>query len=197
MYPIAGFAPGNYSGICYACNAEFTGDKRAITCESCALEMLLMGAEAYARTMHEGQLYGEEPYVDGHVVKVVEVLKDFGFGERYQAAGFLHDVIEDTVASKSDVERHCGEFVAELVWACTGIGPNRKARNLSIYEKIAAFPEAAIVKVADRIANVEATDPQSGHRSMYCKEAETFYELVALHVPQPMRDRLAAAYVAN
>lgn len=197
IYPLNGYAPGGYNCICYACDEVFIGDKRAISCEPCALEVLEKGAEQFAREMHAGQTYGLEDYVDAHVAKVVGVLSDFGFNELYRAAGWLHDVIEDTPASKQDVERKINPQVAELVWACTGIGKNRRERNQSIYDKIAARPEAAIVKVADRIANVENSDPDSGHRSMYRKEAQDFHWKVAHHVPRPMVERLEAAYVAS
>jgi reverse gyrase len=36
-YPIGGFAPGNYSGMCVNCEEEFIGDKLACQCEPCAI----------------------------------------------------------------------------------------------------------------------------------------------------------------
>ena len=36
-YPIGGFAPGNYFRKCTNCKQEFTGDKRAVQCEPCAI----------------------------------------------------------------------------------------------------------------------------------------------------------------
>lgn len=38
-YPIGGFAPGGYSCTCVDCKDTFLGDKRAVQCESCALDM--------------------------------------------------------------------------------------------------------------------------------------------------------------
>jgi hypothetical protein len=38
-YPIGGYAPGNYSCKCATCGNEFRGDKRAVQCEPCAIEM--------------------------------------------------------------------------------------------------------------------------------------------------------------
>ena len=37
-YPIGGYAPGNYSCLCYNCKKEFIGDKLAVQCEICALK---------------------------------------------------------------------------------------------------------------------------------------------------------------
>lgn len=40
-YPIGGFAPGNYwHKGCVTCKKEFIGDKRAVQCEPCAIEMV-------------------------------------------------------------------------------------------------------------------------------------------------------------
>ncbi len=38
LYPINGYAPGNYMCNCISCNTEFMGDKLAVTCKSCAFE---------------------------------------------------------------------------------------------------------------------------------------------------------------
>jgi hypothetical protein len=39
-YPIGGFAPGNYFCKCQNCETEFTGDKRSVQCEPCAINMV-------------------------------------------------------------------------------------------------------------------------------------------------------------
>ena len=39
QYPIGGYAPGYYSCTCVTCKKEFTGDKRAVQCEPCAIKM--------------------------------------------------------------------------------------------------------------------------------------------------------------
>ena len=39
QYPIGGYAPGFYSCTCVTCKTHFQGDKRAVQCESCAIEM--------------------------------------------------------------------------------------------------------------------------------------------------------------
>jgi hypothetical protein len=39
IYPINGFAPGNYMCHCVSCNKAFFGDKRAVQCENCATSM--------------------------------------------------------------------------------------------------------------------------------------------------------------
>lgn len=39
-YPIGGFAPGHYSSFCCKCKEVFTGDKRAVQCEPCAINAI-------------------------------------------------------------------------------------------------------------------------------------------------------------
>lgn len=39
QYPIGGCAPGFYSYTCVTCKKQFQGDKRAVQCEPCAIEM--------------------------------------------------------------------------------------------------------------------------------------------------------------
>lgn len=38
-YPIGGYAPGSYLCNCTTCGERFTGDKRAVQCEPCAIKM--------------------------------------------------------------------------------------------------------------------------------------------------------------
>lgn len=151
----------------------------------------------YAIKAHEGQVYGdnEVPYTM-HLAAVRQVLRDFWYLGEYEDAGVLHDVIEDTEESRRSVAVKFGERVATMAWVCTGVGPNRIARNWSIYAKMSMFPEAAPVKVADRIANVEQAKPGSKHAKMYLAEADDFHEHVARLVPPSMQARLQRAYAA-
>jgi len=40
QYPIGGYAPGYYSCTCVTCKTEFMGDKLAVQCKPCAIEMV-------------------------------------------------------------------------------------------------------------------------------------------------------------
>jgi guanosine-3',5'-bis(diphosphate) 3'-pyrophosphohydrolase len=148
----------------------------------------------YAAEKHEGQRYGERPYTV-HLAAVREVLRWAGFadGHPLATAGWLHDVIEDTDATREEVAARFGEEVAGLVWAVTGVGKNRKERNESAYAKIRACPDAATLKLADRIANVEASAEVPEKLAMYRKEWPAFRDaLQGLGLPS-LWDRLRAA----
>jgi (p)ppGpp synthase/HD superfamily hydrolase len=149
-------------------------------------------ARSFAEAAHEGQRYGDAPYIT-HLVAVRAVLDDFGYGGALGVAAWLHDSIEDTGATKDEIATRFGEEVAELVWAVTGVGANRKERNASAYAKIRATPRAAILKLADRIANVEASRTVPSKLEMYRAEWRSFREHLGELGDDRMWSRLASA----
>lgn len=148
-------------------------------------------AEAYAVAAHGEQRYGGGPY-HIHLAAVVRVLNDFGYVGAYEAAGWLHDVVEDTDVDLATVAERFGPEVASMVDAVTGLGATRAERNARIYAGIAREPQAAAVKLADRIANVEAAPVGSEHGARYVREADAFADVVRPHVPPAMWARLEA-----
>lgn len=145
---------------------------------------LLEKAVAKAAVMHRGQLYGEKMYVS-HLADVVYNLHRFGFLQLYlgekvfgtlEIAGWLHDIVEDTEMTIDEVRADFGDEVADLVWAVTTEpGRNRKARNAATYPKIDSTPGATLLKLADRIANVEESwRTQDTRLFMYQREYRAF-----------------------
>lgn len=151
----------------------------------------------FAVDAHGDQMYGEHPY-SYHLLKVSEVLLDFGYLEdKWQAAAWLHDVLEDTETSADDISSRFGFEVLNLVWAVTGEGKNRKEKQASIIHKLHALKEACVLKLADRIANLEACICEhntQGKMSMYYKELPAFEKVVRKHTPPEMWNRLVAAF---
>lgn len=137
-------------------------------------------AKFFAATKHGGQQYScGLPYTH-HLASVELVLRRFGYTELdLLVAAWLHDVIEDTDCKAKEIAEMFGLDVAALVNAVTNEpGANRKIRHALTYPKIRAMPRAVCLKLADRIANVEA-----GGRlvEMYKKEHEDFKR--ALYTP--------------
>lgn len=122
-------------------------------------------AKIYAGVAHQGQMYGEDPYT-AHLDHVDEILTNYGF-ESYlninddyyspiMIAGYLHDIIEDTKVTREDLEREFNSDVAELVWRVTDeSGRNRKERKAKTMPKILGDPRSVIIKIADRLGNIE------------------------------------------
>lgn len=112
----------------------------------------------YASTKHAGQMYsGGLPYTH-HLQAVEDVLRRFGVtDEDMLTAAWGHDMIEDCDVKIKDVAEMFGNRVAELISAVTNEkGDNRKIRAALTYPKIRATFGAVQLKLADRIANVEA-----------------------------------------
>lgn len=117
-------------------------------------------ALSFAIRAHEGQVRKSEPdkpYVI-HPIIVGSILKKYGYDEQVVAAGYLHDIVEETEFTIDDIARLFGGSVASLVMTATEADASlswkeRKTQQLKV---VATLPErnAAII-CADKIANVE------------------------------------------
>lgn len=138
----------------------------------------MISVQDFAANAHKGQTYGEHPYIR-HLADVESVLRRFGFQDNdLLTAAWLHDSVEDAGVSIHDITSRFGLDVAILVYAVTdGKGKNRKERKAVSYRKMVDRPRAIILKLADRIANVEnSLNNNSGLLQMYRKEHPLFCE---------------------
>lgn len=143
--------------------------------------LAIQAAQAFASVKHEGQKYGDtEPYTK-HLAHVAEVLLRFKFDdEDLIVAAWLHDSVEDTDATITQIEMMFGRRVADIVGRVTNEpGKNRKERHAKTYPKIQKSMDATTIKLADRIANVESSvEASSDKLGMYRKEHEAFKALL-------------------
>lgn len=147
----------------------------------------------FAEFVHGDQTYGDQPYVV-HLDAVAAVLSDWGFGGfELQAAAYLHDVIEDADVDHGHLSALVTPGVADIVWACTGEGDPRDERMAAIYAKVARNGRAAVVKLADRVANLEASEPGSHHALRYAGEHAAFSAALKPVVPRACWDRYVTA----
>ena len=130
------------------------------------------------------QKYGNRPY-SYHLTKVAEVLDRFKrlFPEDVfpliKAGAWGHDLIEDARLTYNDVKERFGEEVAELIYACTeDKGRTRAERHSPRYfQGIVAVKWATAIKLADTIANIEASIvDESRMLNRYTSEYEFFKE---------------------
>ncbi|HLQ72013.1 MAG TPA: HD domain-containing protein [Bacillota bacterium] len=77
-------------------------------------------AKQFATQAHKGQLRknSNEPYIT-HPIRVAKRLEESGFSNELVAAGYLHDVVEDTSIGMKEIKHTFGEKVAEIVSAHT------------------------------------------------------------------------------
>ena len=84
---------------------------------------LLRQAYALARRAHEGQFRkGGEPYIMHPVAVATIIAEDFIMDANSVAAGFLHDVVEDTQTTLEEIEEVFGKNVMTLIDGVTGSG---------------------------------------------------------------------------
>ncbi|RMF32892.1 MAG: bifunctional (p)ppGpp synthetase/guanosine-3',5'-bis(diphosphate) 3'-pyrophosphohydrolase [Alphaproteobacteria bacterium] len=123
--------------------------------------VLILRAAELAASAHAGQLRkgrGQVPYIN-HPLAVARIVSGFSRDAEVLAASILHDVLEDTDVSESELADSFGARVTALVkeltddpaWADLPL-PERKARQA---EKLGGTSaEARMVKIADQLANI-------------------------------------------
>jgi GTP diphosphokinase / guanosine-3',5'-bis(diphosphate) 3'-diphosphatase len=132
--------------------------------ESCPTdaEALLASAFDFAFQLHQGQFRASgEPYIC-HPVAVADLLRDIGASAGVIAAGFLHDVVEDTEVTPEEIEQHFGAEVRALVEGVTKLGgihftnkTEAQAENLRrMFLAMASDIRVVLVKLADRLHNM-------------------------------------------
>ena len=117
-------------------------------------------AKAFAIDAHMGQIRKSEPDkpMIMHPIGVGMLLEEYGYDDSVVAAGYLHDVVEDTKYTIEDIKRKFGDDVANLV-----IGASEPDKALSWEErKIHTIKETKelplrnkLVICADKINNLE------------------------------------------
>lgn len=140
----------------------------------------------YVSDVHRNQSYGSHTnaYVERHLKTVWHILCNAQMDtETDEIIAASHDVIEDA-GDRDEVisflRAYLTDFEFNVVWAMTGVGSNRKERNANAKSKIMAFPAAANYKVADRVANLNASKFDEKKLAMYQKEAEDFRSILDL-----------------
>ena len=125
-------------------------------------EALLVSAFDFSFQLHEGQFRASgDPYIV-HPVAVADLLRDIGASAPVIAAGFLHDVVEDTDVSLEEIQEHFGSEVRELVEGVTKLGgihfndrTEAQAENLRrMFMAMASDIRVVLVKLADRVHNM-------------------------------------------
>ena len=155
-------------------------------------------ARYFAELVHKGQQYNGLPFTH-HLDAVANKARELGGSPEVIAAAYLHDSVEDTTTTLADLRLTFGDEIADLVDAVTdGVEGNRAARKARVWPLLRANDDAAHLKVADRLANMEyslqqalSSDPDEAKRGrgflkMYEKEHKSFIEEFApVFVRQP------------
>jgi GTP pyrophosphokinase len=115
-----------------------------------------------ARNAHREQVRRSgEPYIT-HPVGVALVLADLGLDDVTVAAALLHDAVEDTTVTATDIERELGAEVAHIVDGVTKLDrlqfDSKEAQQAATLRKMlvamAKDIRVLLIKLADRLHNM-------------------------------------------
>lgn len=128
---------------------------------------------------HANQTYDIYPY-GYHIRQVVTIAEELGYDESIVVAAALHDTLEDTGLSYNDLKKAFGLEVAEIVYCVTDeLGRDRKERKEKTYPKIRSNWKAVVVKLCDRIANMQQAKLYNSRLyEMYQNEHEDFCKYI-------------------
>ena len=134
--------------------------------------------EAYemAKKYHTGQVRKSgEDYIH-HLIEVGYILAKLQAGPATIAAGFLHDVIEDTLAELEEVQNKFGEDVSKIVESLTKIQRMKLSHreyedfeaedHRKIFLGMAKDVRVIIIKLADRLHNMRTLSALENKRQL-------------------------------
>lgn len=125
-------------------------------------EALIRAAYEYGRAMHEGQFrHSGEPYFS-HPVAVAAILTEQQLDDATIITALLHDTIEDTKSTYSEVAHRFGNEVAMLVDGVTKLtnlqlssSETKQAENFrKLFMAMSKDLRVILVKLADRLHNM-------------------------------------------
>ena len=129
-------------------------------------ENLLNKAYVYAMQKHGSQRRASGDLYFSHPLEVAAILTDLKLDDATIAAALLHDTIEDTDATRTEIDTAFGEDIGQLVDGLTKIDKldlvSRKvaqAENLrKLLLAISADVRVLLVKLADRLHNMRTLE---------------------------------------
>ena len=127
---------------------------------------LICQAFNFAYQLHEGQTRKSGEFYIAHSIAVVSLLRSLGGDSVTIAAGFLHDVVEDTDVTPEKIEELFGVQVRLLVEGVTKLSKfnfssttERQAENFRrMFLAMATDIRVIVVKLADRLHNMRTLD---------------------------------------
>ena len=121
---------------------------------------VLKEAKEFAIKAHKGQVRKSDPEKPMviHPINVGNILIENDFDENVIAAGYLHDVVEDTKYTIDDIKEYFGEDIASLVYGASEPDKSlsweeRKQHTIDNTKKLDLRHKAIIC--ADKISNLE------------------------------------------
>ena len=163
-------------------------------------ETLLNKAYVYAMQKHGHQKRASgDPYFS-HPLEVAAILTDMHLDESTVAVALLHDTIEDTSATRQEIDQLFGPDIGKLVEGLTKLKKldlvSRKAEQAENLRKlllaISEDVRVLLVKLADRLHNMRTLDhvPESKRLRIAEETMEIYAPLAGRMGMQGMREEL-------
>ena len=133
-------------------------------------EDMIFSAFEFAMESHVGQYRksGEEYII--HPIEVAKILINMKMDTETITAGFLHDIVEDTLITVEEIEYNFGSEVARLVDGVTKltnlpVGSNKQPENIrKMIVAMANDVRVVIIKLADRLHNMRTLKFMPAHK---------------------------------
>jgi GTP pyrophosphokinase len=127
---------------------------------------LIRSAWEFSIQKHEGQRRASGEAYIGHPLEVAQVLAELKMDATAIAAGLLHDAVEDTDVTASDIAKRFGEQVAHIVEGVTKLDKikfaNREDHQAENIRKMLLAMvtdlRVVIIKLADRLHNMRTLE---------------------------------------
>ena len=145
-------------------------------------------AYEFSEAAHEGQFRRTgEPYIS-HPVEVAKILTQWHLDSQALSAALLHDVMEDTAVTKSELSDKFGKMVAELVDGVSKLDriefesqEQAQAENFrKMFLAMARDVRVILIKLADRLHNMRTLDVmRPTERARIARETLEIYAPIA------------------
>ncbi|MGJ4946891.1 RelA/SpoT family protein [Bradyrhizobium sp. HKCCYLS20291] len=163
-------------------------------------EDLLNQAYVYAMKAHGSQTRASgDPYFT-HPLEVAAILTDLKLDDATIVAALLHDTIEDTEATRAEIDRFFGPEIGALVEGLTKLKRlelvSREAKQAENLRKlllaIADDVRVLLVKLADRLHNMRTLEfvPEASRRRIADETLDIYAPLAGRMGMQEMREEL-------
>ena len=149
---------------------------------------LVNRAFEFSESAHRGQFRKSgEPYIT-HPLAVASILSQWRLDAQGLAAALLHDVMEDTSVTKSELERSFGKPVADMVDGVSKLDQieftSREEVQAESFRKMllamARDVRVILIKLADRLHNMRTLDAMAPtHRKRIARETLDIYAPIA------------------
>jgi len=149
---------------------------------------LVSRAFEFSESAHRGQFRKSgEPYIT-HPLAVATILSQWRLDAQGLAAALLHDVMEDTSVSKSELEITFGKPVADMVDGVSKLDQieftSREEVQAESFRKMllamARDVRVILIKLADRLHNMRTLDAMApAHRKRIARETIDIYAPIA------------------